>query len=335
MILLLGATGYVGQAFVKELQRRELPFYSISRKEVDYTNFQSILDHLKESRPGFVINAAGFTGRPNVDACETYRAETLLGNTLFPTSLAQACLVAKIPWGHVSSGCIYNGAKISQAGQMRIETDLSKAEIRRMALENRDQIHGFSEKDRPNFSFRSPPCSFYSGTKALAEEAMADVGEGYLWRLRIPFDEFDNPRNYLTKVQSYAKVYDNLNSLSHRADFVSACIDLWEKRAPFGIYNITNPGFVATRQVIELIKKTLKTGQEFTFWENDEAFYKYAKAPRSNCIMDVSKLLAAGVKMRPVSEALDDALRNWTRRVSVPPDLASNPGSRIDVVVNA
>ena len=52
---------------------------------------------------------------------------------------------------------------------------------------------------------------------------MEGVGRGYLWRLRIPFDEFDNPRNYLSKVQNYAKVYDNVNSISHRGDFVSAC----------------------------------------------------------------------------------------------------------------
>jgi UDP-glucose 4,6-dehydratase len=36
-----------------------------------------------------------------------------------------------------------------------------------------------------------------------------------------------------------------------------------------------------------------------------------AKTPRSNCILDVSKLLAAGVAMRPVEEALAEALRQW------------------------
>ena len=38
-------------------------------------------------------------------------------------------------------------------------------------------------------------------------------------------------------MQRYAKVYDNVNSISHRADFVSACLDTWKLRAPFGIYN--------------------------------------------------------------------------------------------------
>jgi UDP-glucose 4,6-dehydratase len=173
-------------------------------------------------------------------------------------------------------------------------------------------VLGFTENDTPNFSFRDGPCSFYSGTKALGEEAILGIGHSYIWRLRIPFDEFDNGRNYLSKVQRYAKAYDNVNSISHRADYVSACLDLWERRAAFGIYNVTNPGFVTTRHVIELIERMLKPTKRFEFWENDEEFYKVAaKAPRSNCVMDVSKLVAAGVSIRPVYEALEHSLRNW------------------------
>jgi nucleoside-diphosphate-sugar epimerase len=156
------------------------------------------------------------------------------------------------------------------------------------------------------------PCSFYSGTKALAEEAIAGVGHSYVWRLRIPFDEFDNSRNYLSKIQRYPKVYDNTNSISHRADFVNACLDLWERRAPFGTYNVTNPGFVTTRQVVEMIEEILKPARSFEFWANDEEFYRTAaKTPRSNCVLDVSKLLAAGVKIRPVEKALEDSLLHW------------------------
>ena len=36
MILLLGATGYIGEAFAKELQRRKTDFIPLSRKQVDY-----------------------------------------------------------------------------------------------------------------------------------------------------------------------------------------------------------------------------------------------------------------------------------------------------------
>src|SRR5208282_4810473 len=133
------------------------------------------------------------------------------------------------------------------------------------------------------------------------EEAITGIGQSYLWRLRIPFDECDGARNYLSKLQRYPKVYDNVNSISHRADFVKACLDLWERRAAFGTYNVTNPGYVTTRHVIELIEKHLKPARKFEFWRNDAEFYQVAaRTPRSNCVMDVSKLLAVGVNVRPV-----------------------------------
>jgi dTDP-4-dehydrorhamnose reductase len=312
MILLLGAGGYIGHAFARELERRGWPFIGLSRREVDYTSFSPLLDFLQAQRPELVINAAGFTGKPNVDACEAARADTLAGNTLLPLTIAHACAVADIPWGHVSSGCIYSGAKIVVKGRTRVEKDLTQPEWRSLAERVPECIHGFTETDEPNFSLRHPPCSFYSGTKALAEEAVLGIGQSYIWRLRIPFDEFDGPRNYLSKLQRYPRVYDNVNSISHRGDYTRACLDLWAHRAPFGIYNIVNPGFVTSRQVVDLIQKILRPDRDFKFWEDDDEFYRVgAKVPRSNCVLDASKLLAAGVNLRPIREALEDSLKNW------------------------
>ena len=312
MILLLGASGYIGEAFARELQRRGKDFVSLSRKDADYTRFDVLLKFLRARKPEFVVNAAGYTGKPNVDACELHKADTLAGNALFPATVAHACAAAGVPWGHVSSGCIYAGAKVVENDKTRVEKDFTKPELRALVAKNPSAIHGFTETDTPNFSFRAEPCSFYSGSKALGEEAIVGIGQSYVWRLRIPFDEFDNARNYLSKVQRYAKVYDNVNSISHRADFVSACLDLWERHAPFGTYNVTNPGFVTTRHVVEQIEKFQKPARKFEFWASDEEFYKVAaKTPRSNCVMDATKLLAAGVKIRGVEEALEYSLKNW------------------------
>jgi dTDP-4-dehydrorhamnose reductase len=312
MILLLGATGYIGQAFAQELQRRCKDFIAPTRKELDYTQFETLLNLLRDRRPEFLVNAAGYTGKPNVDACEIARADTLQGNSLFPQTIAHACATEQIPWGHVSSGCIFAGAKVTENGVTRIEKDLTVPALHDLFFKSPEKFSGFNETDEPNFSFRSPPCSFYSGTKALGEEAIRGVGQNYIWRLRIPFDQVNNPRNYLAKIQNYSKAYENINSISHRGDFVRACLDLWEKHAPFGIYNVTNPGAVSTSQVVEKIKQILKPNRKFEFWKNDEEFYRLAaKTPRSNCIMDVSKLLATGVKIRPVNDALEDSLRNW------------------------
>ena len=312
MILLLGGTGYIGQAFAAELQRRTKPFVSLSRREVDYTRFDLLLGFLKSRKPEFVVNAAGYTGKPNVDACEVAKADTLVGNAMIPQTIAHACAAMNIPWGHVSSGCIYSGAKVKIGEQICTEKDMTKPEMRELVSKSPENVLGFTETDTPNFSFRDRPCSFYSGTKALGEEAMTGIGQSYIWRLRIPFDEQDSIRNYLSKVQRYSKAYDNVNSISHRGDYAKACLDLWELRAAYGTYNVTNPDFISTREVVGMIEKILKPNRKFEFWESDEEFYKVAaKTPRSNCVMDTTKLLSTGVKIRSVREAVESSLRNW------------------------
>ena len=105
---------------------------------------------------------------------------------------------------------------------------------------------GFREDDAPNFSFRTNHCSFYSGTKALGEEVLAGAENCFVWRLRIPFNEIDSPRNYLTKVMRYARLLEAVNSLSQLDEFVRATFECWQKQVPFGTYNVTNPGQVTT-----------------------------------------------------------------------------------------
>src|SRR5215469_10989573 len=136
MILLLGASGYIGEAFAKELQRRKKEFLPLSRKQVDYTRFDSLLGFLKTKKPEFVVNSAGYTGKPNVDACEIAKADTLAGNTLLPQTIAQACAAAGIPWGHVSSGCIFSGAKIIENGTAKVEKDMTQPSLKKLAETN-------------------------------------------------------------------------------------------------------------------------------------------------------------------------------------------------------
>jgi dTDP-4-dehydrorhamnose reductase len=312
MILLLGASGYVGQAFSDELRRRKWSYIPLTRRAIDYTHFETLFDYIHKMRPEFIINAAGYGPTPNVDACESAREEALCANALLPQTIARACLMTNTPWGHVSSGSIYTGAKVAGRGRMRIVKDLNQPELRELFDEQPEMFFGFAERDEPNFTFRHAPCNFFSGTKALAEEAIRGVGQNYLWRPRMLFCNRDEPRNLLTKLQRRDRVHDGVNSITRLDEFVRACLDLWERQAPFGIYNVVNPGAVTTRRIIAMIRRFLDPDRDFEFWESDEEFYRgQSHAPRSNCILDPSKLLALGVKMRPVEEALEEALDRW------------------------
>ena len=171
---------------------------------------------------------------------------------------------------------------------------------------------GFRETDPANFSFRTNNCSFYSGTKALGEEILQGAGDCFIWRLRIPFNEVDSPRNYLTKVMRYERLLEAENSLSQLDEFVRASWECWEKRVPFGIYNVTNPGSITTHEVVDLIKASGVSNKRFEFFTDEVDFMeKAAKTPRSNCVLDSSKLLASGIVMSGVHDAVARALKNW------------------------
>lgn len=258
--ILFGSTGYVGGKFKQKLPDVICP-------KVDLTNYDNVRFALELHKPDLVINCAGFTGKPNVDQCEIpdVSLKCLDGNVKIPLNLANACKELGVKLGHVSSGCIYTGNE------------------------------WFNIWDDPNFIKTG---SFYSKTKAFGEELIKNK-DVYIWRLRIPFDEFKSPRNYITKLLTYDKVFGAPNSLSHLGDFVDACINSLEQ--PPRIFNMTNAGHLPFGEVLNILKEfqpeLSKNLAEIKFPE--------LIAPRSNCTMEGDPL------MRPVREAFIEAVKNY------------------------
>src|SRR5437016_6401547 len=208
MILLLGATGYIGQAFARELRRRGIPFIPLSRNAFDYTRFELLFDYVRRMRPEFLINAAGVSFPPREDEGAQVRLQMFEANTLLPQTIGRVCVMTNTPWAHVSSGGIYSGAKVYDRGEMRVEHDLDRPALRRLFADHKEKFVGFSEVDEPNCSFRFPPCDFCEGTKALAEEALQGMERTFIWRSRLPFGERDDPRNLLSAMRAQDNISD-------------------------------------------------------------------------------------------------------------------------------
>ena len=286
MIILFGSNGYVGSEFKKQLDELKLPvFHWPNAKTTTFADLEKWYDEAGYPLIGAVINAAGYTGKPNVDACELNKEDTIHGNIVWPQILTDWCMLNDIPLAHISSGCIYEGERVDGTP--------------------------FTEEDVPNFSFAQNNCSFYSGTKVIGEQVVKKCEKHYIWRLRIPFEEFDNSRNYISKILKYEKLLQAKNSISNKQEFVSACIQTILDKVPYGIYNIVNTGYITTDLLIEKLKKTIAKDKIFTVINEEELYKNYAKAPRSNCVMSNRKLLETGIKMKSVDESIDYCLNNW------------------------
>ncbi len=289
MILLLGATGYVGRAFADLLTQKQLPYHAPGHAELDASSKDLVATVVRAIKPRLVINAIGFTGRPNIDGTERERLRCLRENTVVPGVLAEVLADAGIRWGHVSSGCIYDGV--------------------------RSDGLPYEEDDPPNFAFSNPLAGWYSRTKAMAETMLRGAPGCLIWRMRIPFDEFDNERNYITKLMQYDRLIQVRGSISQRQEFVRAAVESLQLGVPDGIYNITNPGAISTSEVIDGILRHGLSNKTFSYFSGELEFLSApGRVKRANCELSSRKIAAAGIPLREVHEAMEWTLDHWQRQ---------------------
>jgi UDP-glucose 4,6-dehydratase len=258
MIILIGH-GYVGRYIATELDNQRIPYRWVDHEHVMFHGVPNAT---------FVINAAGFTGVPNVDACETRKDDTLNGNVIFPLYLES---IADCPVLHITSGCVYTGYPDD----------------------------GFTESDRTNFSFDNG--SFYSGSKALFQELwMPYAHRSYLFRIRMPFGPDTADKNLLMKLYKYKKLVDFKNSVSYLPDVAKAAVYFARTRPEPGIYNAVNPIPLTTRQITEFMNYPAD-------WMTEAEFKAAVIAPRSNCTLNTNKMQAV-FKFQNSTQALTEAL---------------------------
>jgi len=282
MILLVGSSGYIGKEFAKQLEINNLKFISLSHKECTRSY---LINLIKEYDIKYIINCAAFVGKPNIEVCEFQKDKCIEGNILLPILLKEVCEQADIIYGHISTGCLYNGESLSPKG--------------------------YNENDEPNFTFEKNNCGFYTGSKALTEKIVKQYSKSYIWRIRLPFENVNNNRNYISKIIKYDTLITEANSITNKKEFVNACVQSIIKQIPFGIYNITNTGSISALDIVQKLQNTIMPNKKATFLSMEDFYKKISSMPRSNCVTDNSKILSAGIHMSDVDRAIDDCLNNW------------------------
>ena len=145
MKLLVLGKGFISEYLVKYLNGSEHSVDCYSREELDYSDdyvlYKKIINQENFDAPyDVIINTAGFTGSPNVDECESRKAECFDLNVKLPKTIEGVCKATGVKFINVSSGCIYTGY-------------------------DKD----YTEEDEPNFGMYNSESSFYSKTKHACE----------------------------------------------------------------------------------------------------------------------------------------------------------------------
>ncbi|THU73577.1 hypothetical protein C4D60_Mb04t24320 [Musa balbisiana] len=271
--LIYGRTGWIGGLLGRLCSERGIPFaYGAGRLE----NRAQLEADIAAAAPTHVFNAAGVTGRPNVDWCETHRVETIRANVVGTLTLADVCRERGLILVNYATGCIfeYDGGHPLDSGI------------------------GFKEEDTPNFVG-----SFYSKTKAMVEELLKNYENVCTLRVRMPISsDLTNPRNFITKITRYEKVVNIPNSMTILDELLPISIEM-AKRNLTGIWNFTNPGVVSHNEILEMYRDYIDpnfTWKNFTLEEQA----KVIVAPRSNNELDTAKLKKEFAELQPIKESL-------------------------------
>lgn len=211
MNVLVVGRGWTGQKVYNELVSRNIAATLISHEDAF-----TLLRHVKHY--DWVINCAGVTGVPNVDACEDDPDTTMEGNASFPILLHRAATKAGARFMHWSSGCIYQGT---------IESVWA----------------------HPNFFG-----SIYSISKGVSDRYLID--KAVVIRIRMPFSSKIEDKNLITKIMKYAtngKLYNaGQNSMTDHDEAVRISVDLLIDDAVNGPYNLVNSG---SMDMVDIVKE--------------------------------------------------------------------------------
>lgn len=262
---LIFGPGFIGTRLNTDLANSELT-------KCDVRDLPAVRKEIERTKAEVVINAAGKTGSPNVDWCESHPVETFSVNVSGAINLAIATHEAGCHLIHLGSGCIFYGDSPSPGG--------------------------WREEDFAN------PESLYSRSKYAADLALSRFSNTAIARLRMPIDDKPGPRNLISKLAKYDRVVDVLNSVTVVEDLVNAVRKMSEVRAT-GIFHVVNPGPMRHKDLLNLYKEVVDPKHTYQLIHEDDLVKQgLAVKRRSNCILADTRLSSIGVELRPLGEAL-------------------------------
>lgn len=240
---------------------------------------ESVADALREidvAKPDVIINAAGITGKPNVDWCETNQHPTATANTTLPLLIAEAAQQRQVHFIHLGSGCIFYGPS--------------------------PDPNGWKEHDA------TFPLAYYSRTKYAADLLLSSMPNTAIVRLRLPIDSIPSPKNLIDKLAGYKRVIDVANSVTIIEDLLAVIRQLAEKKAT-GIFHATNPGALRYKDLLTLYRQYVDPLHSCEWITEEELVTQgLAAKQRSSVVLQSTRLAEYGIHMPPIETVIQKVM---------------------------
>ena len=281
-IVVTGTRGLLGAAIGREFGS-DHELLGLDRAGLDITNSEAVETAIASSSPDVLINCAADN---DVDGAEDDPARALCVNAFGVRALARASTAAGAVLVHFSSDFVFDG-----------ETD-----------------RPYTEEDRPN------PRGAYGASKLLGEWFALESPRTYVLRVESLFgppapggSRRGSLGTIVDRIREGADVpvfVDRIVSPSYTPDIARAVRALLEKGVSPGLYHCVNDGCATWKEIAERAAALMGIELRMRALTLETASLR-AKRPRY-CAMSNAKLAAAGIRLRPWEEALEEFLLERT-----------------------
>jgi len=267
MKMIIFGNGQIGGSYKEYFASKG---WEVSIPLIDITDAAAVAKVLSEEQPEVVINCAA---RTSLEYCANNKLDSFNSNVLGADNIATACDKLGIYFVHLSSGCIYQS------------TDENDAKV---------------ETDEPN------PAAFYSWTKVWAEELIAFNKSAefkyMILRPRQPITASLSHRNTLIKMLTFTRYIDIPNSLTVLEDLLEWTEKLITQKAT-GVFHTANPGWTSPYRIAQVLKQYILPELDPILITRAE-LDRLTPNKRVDTILNMDRLIAAGIKMKPIEERL-------------------------------
>ena len=271
MILVTGAKGQLGTEVCHFLDEKKIDYVGTTTEMLDITHQEQVLSYVKSLQPSVIYHCAAYTA---VDKAEDEGKESNHSVNVEGTrNIALAAKAVGATLVYISTDYVFDGT--------------SKEE--------------YLPEDATN------PQTEYGKAKLAGERAIQEILESYyIIRTSWVFGEYGP--NFVYTMQKLAETRDTLTIVSDQfgrptwtrtlAEFMDFVI---EKKAPYGVYHLSNDGSCSW---YEFAKEILKHKKELTISPvTSEEFPQKARRPK-NSVMNLNKSQALGFHIPTWEQAL-------------------------------
>jgi len=219
-VLITGGKGQLAKAFSEIFSLKNWDFVSLSKKDLDISDYVNVREIVSEYKPDIIINCAAYN---NVDGAEDEWRKAILVNGFGVRNLAEVANKYNSLLVHFSTDYVFDGLKGKP----------------------------YTIADIPN------PINLYGKSKYLGEKYAFMAKKFFLIRVSWVFG--DGEKNFPYKLIQWARenqklriVSDQISSPSYTQDIAEIVYELLKTEA-YGLYHLSNKGFCSRFEWAEFI----------------------------------------------------------------------------------